>query len=169
MGRGRGGGRQGGVDLGAGGGQLVAGLRRHVEGGALDEEVQRHDRADGVDGARQVDAGQHDGGARDGLDGRRGGGEVAAGAPPRSQTTTTHADRAQRVCKGRAPVHEADLVAVARGAQHVEEVSGEEAVHALEQAEPGRGGAEGATRDGDHRARETQAACEHGHGVDGRA
>ena len=87
----------------------------------------------------------------------------------RPQPPARTADRAQRVCEGRAPVHEADLVAVARGAQHVEEVSGEEAVHALEEAEPGRGGAEGAARDGDHRARETQAACEHGHGVDGRA
>ena len=62
------------------------------------------------------------------------------------------------------PVHEADLVAVARGAQHVEEVGGEEAVHALEESELGRGGAEGPARDGDHRAREAQAACEHSHG-----
>ena len=59
-------------------------------------------------------------------------------------------------------VDQRDLVSMARGAEDVEEVSGEHRVHALEEAVGGRGGAEALAWDGDGgRAGEAEAAGEH--------
>ncbi len=97
---------------------------------AVNEEVERHDGTNGIDGRRKIASSEDDRGACDGLSGGRRGGEVA--------------------------VHECDLVPVTRRAQHVKKVRGEHRVHTLQQTQPCCGGMEWAAR-GTHGQRSGQA------------